>query len=280
MLSTINNTGLRFRVRAGGSTTTMASNTGEISTGQWYHVVGTYDGQTMRLYKNGQEIASTAKSGALDDGTGVATAMGNQPSGAGSRPFDGLIDDVRIYARTLTVGEIQSMSGGTISVNVAGNGSVTKTPDQPNYNLGDSVLLTAIPDPGWMFVGWSGALSGSDNPDTVVVTGDETVTATFAPGTYTVTTVVVGGGAITLEPDLPDYAYGDSVVVTAAPDSGWTFAGWSGGLSGNETPDTLVVAGDTTLRATFVQGSETYTISTAVVGSGAITLDPAQPGYA
>ena len=58
MLSTINNTGLRFRVRAGGSTTTMASNTGEISTGQWYHVVGTYDGQTMRLYKNGQEIAS------------------------------------------------------------------------------------------------------------------------------------------------------------------------------------------------------------------------------
>jgi VCBS repeat-containing protein len=207
----------------------------------------------MRIYKNGQEIASTAKTGALDDGTGVPTAVGNQPPGAGSRPFDGLIDDVRIYTRTLTVGEIQSMSRGTLSVSVVGNGSVTRTPDQPNYNLGDSVLLTAIPDPGWVFFGWSGALSGSQNPATVVVTGDETVTATFeqGTGTYTVTTATVGNGAITLDPDLPDYAFGETVVVTAVPDSGWEFVGWSGGLSGSANPDTLVVMGHTTVTATF-----------------------------
>jgi uncharacterized repeat protein (TIGR02543 family) len=41
------------------------------------------------------------------------------------------------------------------------------------------VTLTAIADPGWGFVGWSGDLSGSDNPETITITGNTTITATF-----------------------------------------------------------------------------------------------------
>ncbi|MBK9963321.1 MAG: hypothetical protein IPP06_18965, partial [Saprospiraceae bacterium] len=44
---------------------------------------------------------------------------------------------------------------------------------------GTSVALTAVPDPGWVFGGWSGALSGQANPDTLLINGDKSVTATF-----------------------------------------------------------------------------------------------------
>jgi len=39
--------------------------------------------------------------------------------------------------------------------------------------------LTAAADPGWVFDSWSGDLTGSANPDTIAMTGNLTVTATF-----------------------------------------------------------------------------------------------------
>jgi uncharacterized repeat protein (TIGR01451 family)/uncharacterized repeat protein (TIGR02543 family) len=65
-------------------------------------------------------------------------------------------------------------------VNVVGDGSVTENPDQVTYHYGDVVTLTAEADPGWTFDGWSGNLSGSDNPETITMNGDRMVTATFA----------------------------------------------------------------------------------------------------
>jgi hypothetical protein len=41
------------------------------------------------------------------------------------------------------------------------------------------VTLTAIPQSGWYFSGWSGATSGAANPLGLVVDGDTAVTAQF-----------------------------------------------------------------------------------------------------
>jgi uncharacterized repeat protein (TIGR01451 family) len=65
-----------------------------------------------------------------------------------------------------------------LTVNVVGNGTVNQNP-LPPYGVGDVVTLTAIPDAGWNFAGWSGDLSGTTNPITITLTGDKTVTATF-----------------------------------------------------------------------------------------------------
>ncbi len=109
MISTLNGSRLRLRLRAGGSTDTLISPTGTLSTGVWTHVAATYDGSTMRLYRDGTEVASMPKTGVLDSSGTVDAAIGNQPTTAsgGARPFDGLIDDLRIYSRALSEAEIR-----------------------------------------------------------------------------------------------------------------------------------------------------------------------------
>ena len=102
MLSSIgsgNTVQLRFRLRAGGATTTLAG--GALTTNAWTHVAATYDGADMRLYIDGKEVAKAAKTGNLDTDNKVAVWIGDQPP-AGGGPFDGLIDDVRLFARALS----------------------------------------------------------------------------------------------------------------------------------------------------------------------------------
>ncbi|NIO63442.1 MAG: hypothetical protein GTO35_13020 [Gammaproteobacteria bacterium] len=67
----------------------------------------------------------------------------------------------------------------TLTINIVGNGSVTKTPDQATYTYGTIVDVNAIADAGWTFSAWSGDLSGSNNPETIIMDGNKTVTATF-----------------------------------------------------------------------------------------------------
>jgi len=67
----------------------------------------------------------------------------------------------------------------TLTINVNGAGVVTKTPDQETYLSGTIVDVNAIGDGPWTFSAWSGDLSGSNNPETITMDGNKTVTATF-----------------------------------------------------------------------------------------------------
>jgi len=70
-----------------------------------------------------------------------------------------------------------------------------------------------------------------------------TITATADPDT---------AGSVTLLPDLAEYAAGDTVIVTAIPaDSTWEFDAWTGDLTTTVNPETLIVAGNTTVEAHF-----------------------------
>jgi uncharacterized repeat protein (TIGR02543 family) len=66
----------------------------------------------------------------------------------------------------------------TLTVN-SSNGSVAKNPDQPTYVHGTIVQLTATPDMRYQFKDWSDDASGTDNPLSVTMDGDKTVTANY-----------------------------------------------------------------------------------------------------
>jgi len=73
------------------------------STGVWYHVVGTYDGSTMKLYVDGVEVDSAAVSGAIDV---VATPVYLGKRVDNVEYLNGILDEVRIYNRALSADEI------------------------------------------------------------------------------------------------------------------------------------------------------------------------------
>ncbi|MCB0189858.1 MAG: DUF1349 domain-containing protein, partial [Caldilineaceae bacterium] len=60
-----------------------------------------------------------------------------------------------------------------------GGGTVRLNPDQIYFDNGDVVTLTAIPNRGWVFDGWSGDLSGGDVAKVLTMTSNKTVTANF-----------------------------------------------------------------------------------------------------
>jgi uncharacterized repeat protein (TIGR02543 family) len=44
---------------------------------------------------------------------------------------------------------------------------------------GEIVILTATPEEGYEFQGWSGDLTGTDNPTNITITKNMTITAHF-----------------------------------------------------------------------------------------------------
>jgi hypothetical protein len=71
----------------------------------WSHLAGTYDGTTMSLYVNGVLVASQAQIGTIAVSTDTLTIGGNPTYGEN---WGGLIDEVRIYNRSLNVSELQA----------------------------------------------------------------------------------------------------------------------------------------------------------------------------
>ena len=101
---------LRFRLKAGGSTATLIARSGGLKTRAWTHAAAVYDGRTMRLYQDGRPVGSMPKTGRIDGNPSVSAWLGDNPPTAGSRPFHGLMDDVRIYRRALAAEEIAALA--------------------------------------------------------------------------------------------------------------------------------------------------------------------------
>lgn len=78
--------------------------------GQWHHVVGAYDGQRVALYVDGKLADSMSASGLIAQNT-EPVMIGGSPT-TRSRPFEGWIDDVRLYSCGLRESAIQALYRG------------------------------------------------------------------------------------------------------------------------------------------------------------------------
>ena len=104
----------------------------------------------------------------------------------------------------------------------------------------------------------------------------------FIPGTgpFTLTVPIVGNGAVTKDPDLPDYTCSDVVTLTAMPDPGWQFDHWEGDLSGSANPETIAMTDDRTVTAVFVNDSPptiSNVLAVATQDSAWVTWDTDEP---
>lgn len=92
---------LHFYVRTSGTIKAVRVNN-SLVTGSWYYTVGTWDGTTMRLYKNGLQVTSSVPGGTLN-----ATNINYWVSAVTNvEPMSGSIANVQIYTRALTADEV------------------------------------------------------------------------------------------------------------------------------------------------------------------------------
>ncbi len=147
----------------------------------------------------------------------------------------------------------------TLTIN-ATNGTVTKNPDQATYDSAAVVQLTATPATGYQFLGWSGDLSGSANPVTVIMNANKTITANFAMKAFTLT-VNAANGTVAKNPNLAAYDSNSTVQLTAIPTTGYHFTSWSGDLTGSTNPATVTMDANKNITANFAINTYTLTVN-------------------
>lgn len=210
-----------------------------LSLKQWYTIKVVCDliADTYDVYIDGVFKATVSSRRLKDSVTHISFAQWNDGAGA-------------FYVDNVFAPAVDRYK---LTVNVIGNGSVAVNPGESTYAAGTEVTLTAIADPSFVFAGWSGDLIDHINPITITMDSDKIVNATFIQPQYSLTINIVGNGSVTKDPDKSTYTYGESVTLTAYPSVGWSFLYWSGDLSGNENPTTIIIDGDKIVTARFIQ---------------------------
>jgi hypothetical protein len=117
--------------------------------GNWYHLVGVYDGNFVRLYVNGSLVDSEPVSDM--DATSVDAGIGSNID-EGGRYFDGQIDELRVYERALSEQEVEDLHkaprGGTMTTDRESGPSINGTDVVLDYNTSqnpsDSVEVKVV----------------------------------------------------------------------------------------------------------------------------------------
>src|SRR5262249_37432306 len=84
------------------------NDTTPIVTNTWYHVAMTYDGSYLRLYVNGQATSYAAATGPITNSNETPIIVASVNYSLINWYFPGLIDEVSVYNRSVSLSEIQS----------------------------------------------------------------------------------------------------------------------------------------------------------------------------
>jgi uncharacterized repeat protein (TIGR02543 family) len=170
------------------------TSTSSVNDGSWHQIVGVYvAGANKYIYVDGAPAEASNASRPIIANPGRFVVGGVDFDGAPGGAFTGLIDDVQIYNYALNPADVDFLfthpgavvaehdlpASWLVKTSVSGSGSITRDPDLPRYPSGTNLTLTAVSNPGFAFTGWSGDVSGTNNPITVTVNSDKTVTARF-----------------------------------------------------------------------------------------------------
>jgi serine protease AprX len=107
--------------------------------GFWEHVAATWDGSTLRLYRNGALIGSEPFVGAPGE-PAVNLTVGAYPGSAA--PLNADLDEVAVYDRALSAADVRGHYSGCRNVAAATEASYTATAGDAGYRLRVSVIAS------------------------------------------------------------------------------------------------------------------------------------------
>ena len=161
---------LHMSMNAGGGQQSVFGDTHSITTNQWYYVAATYDSQGyMKVYLNGK-LDGTAGPYMVPYNYGNDLYFGTW-EGAGSYPFNGLIDEVKIYNTALTAEEIkQDYNQGSATTFGTTNQTIGGTTTSLEYCIPGDTSACSPPIAEWNFEENTGTvakdISGNNNTGT------------------------------------------------------------------------------------------------------------------
>ncbi len=88
---------ISFNISDGSGTWREAASASIMETGIWYHVAGSFDGDSVNVYINGELVGTTLYTGYISPSSGLTARIGDLANGGG-RLFDGMIDEVRVWS--------------------------------------------------------------------------------------------------------------------------------------------------------------------------------------
>ena len=232
----------------------------------------------------------------VDQGVGLVVDSSQRVtlSGASYAAWNGPGGEAPLHAHSgdmdVVIVQLDPLMDVSVAKSGTGSGMVTSSPPgidcgsdcSDTVDYGSTITLTATPDINSTFAGWSGACSGMG--DCIWrADGPQQITATFMIKNYILDVDVTGAGsgAVSSQPPGIDcgadcsevFVYGTIVTLTAAAETGSTFAGWGGACTGTQT---CVVTIDQAQQVSADFTLEAYEVSVSLdgVGSGGVSSDP------
>ncbi|MDB6066976.1 MAG: hypothetical protein JWR26_3184 [Pedosphaera sp.] len=159
-----------------------------------------------------------------------------------------LTNDVTVSARF----------GILLQPGIGGIGSVNLDPPGGIYAPGTLVQVTALPGAGY-YASYLAPYAGSVNPLYITVTNTTQSPnvhfLTYAGGQASFVAMANGKGKVSVSSAANFFFIGQTVTVTATPDAGQTFTGWSGSASGTQNPINVLLSSNSIVVGNFTKQS-------------------------
>ena len=160
----------------------------------------------------------------------------------------------------------------TITLSAGEGGTVSTTGGE--YEAGQTVSVTAIPQGEYVFTSWS---DGNTNATrTITISSNSTLTANFEKRKYPLTINFEGEGEVLEEivntGRTTDYDSGTTVKLTSIPAEGWVFKGWDVDINGDVNPQQILVTEPKTVLAIFIKDSSSF-IPIMYLNTGGIEIN-------
>ena len=128
-----------------------------------------------------------------------------------------------------------------------------------SYSFDSNLSITATPGNGYTFSNWIQSGNGILNtslPSTILnVNNNQSIQANFTPINYELNVTTSTGGSVSTFPTGINQPYDSFVSITASPDNGFYFTGWTGDsiVDLNSTSTTIRISGDHSIQANFAE---------------------------